>query len=208
MGVSICLLLMDGRMLLFIVTMIMLISICIGLSIYRRRKMSKREDEHARLVELEKLGIAMDHESSIEGLMQRAAYMGVGDQLIDMLRKESSDEVNLPQSCSDYFYKMVNAFKENDKETIYCIQKEIVKKRYGFERNLEECKSKRSLGLLMAFLICLPLAFLPRVTIVSNAMVRYDWLDLLLRIMSVLTFVFVEFVGSSEKGFFKKGRAI
>lgn len=197
-GASICLLFFDGRLVMFFVTLILMISIAVGLSIYRNKKLENMDKEIEDYLRLERICLMLEKNDSLEdALKEIEGYDNLTD-ISNFIKSENGD-LDLTANANDMLNKIMESYKEKNKEAISIYMKEIANMKNSNENLIWSVNTKRNNGLLMCFLISLPLLYFPYVNVVFNAVNNHSWLNLFFRLMTVLTFMCVEFFGSSFK---------
>lgn len=193
---SSALLFLDGNAVLFWVSAAMTLALAFGLSIYRQRERRKRENLWGRYSVASAFGVFLGEPSSLSEALEKLRREG-GSQapLIEALNGDpcSLESFGRPGRLAS---SMLESFHNGkDEEISRCIQESVAEKKKG-ESAWEQRVAERKTGLALSLLSCLPLLFLPRITIVAENFLENDWLFLFLRLTTLLLFVGVEFFAS------------
>lgn len=199
-GLSLCLLLMDGRIALFLVTLAMSVAVSFGLAIYRQKKFSSDEDDCKRMEFVARFGIVLYHSSSLESCIEEMDGQGFGNsELLDLIRRNELDSLCSYGKSGNIVKTMIDAFNNGNKEEIGNLVSDAVriKKRQTVE--MSEMVDSRTLGVILAVMVSLVGCLMNGVTVVKEAVSNMDWVSLVVRLLALCLFVWVEFAGSSKK---------
>lgn len=194
--VSLSLLLMDGRLYLFLISLAMCLIIALALSVYRYKKSEIILKENKRLGMVARFGLVLANSLTLENAFKQMEEQGYGNDKMLLALKEGQDVTSFGKS-GNLMAAMVDAFKNGVKEKISSFIEEALSDKNKNNGILENIASERSLGIAMACIASIPVIFFPQITVVKEAIASNDWLPLLLRLVLLFLFVLVEFLGSN-----------
>ena len=196
LAVSLSLLLMDGRLYLFIISLAMCLVIAIGLSVYRYKKSEVILKENKRLGMVAKFGLVLTNSLTMGNAIKQMEEQGYENDKLLLALKNGQDVSSFGKSGS-LLGAMVEAFKNGVKSEINSFIQEALNEKNNNQSLIDGVASERSIGIAMACIAAIPLVLFPQITVVKEAMVNNDWLGLLLRLVILFLFVMVEFLGSN-----------
>lgn len=196
LAVSLSLLLMDGRLYLFLICLLMCLGICLGLGVYRYKKRTVIQRENKRLGNVARFGLVLCQSQKYEDALKRFEEEGYGkDKLFNALIK--GDDLSSYGKSGGLLMAMSEAYKNGKKEEIDSFIEEALHGQRGGTVLMSRVSGERSLGVAMACIASIPLALLPYITVVQEAIKASDWLLLFLRLVLLFLFIAVEFMGSN-----------
>lgn len=203
-GICICILLMDRRFTLFLINLALLLALVIGLSIYKVKTYKKYESNKKELESLLILSLLMDKSNDMEDLLKNIKESAYDLNWIIEPIEKGDLELLLQDSRNGQLAKnLIEEFKKENRAYIKETSKEIsIKLNESVNSYISNNKAK-NLGLLMVFIASLPLAFTYQITIFNKAFLKFDWLYLVLRLIVVLLFMYIELISFKEMN--KKG---
>lgn len=195
-GVSLSFLFIDGRLVMFFLTLAALMISTVVLSIHRMRWMGKLKKEIGLLESLCVVGVTLENSTDLNEARDSLKTINLADGIMGQLQSEKSE--GFGDECSPYLTDMINSFGEGRMETIPIQVNDIANKSKEIEALLFKKDSGRLIGVFTCLAICLSLIFICRSTLVANAFASYDLLPLVLRLLCVLTFMTIELLGSRK----------